>query len=296
MKSTFEEKCIHAISVIIVVFVAIVTLYPYINQIAIALNDALDTSRGGVTIYPRKFTLENFKTILTNLAIYKGAIISVTRVVIGGLLAFSVTFSAGYALSRSKLKGRKFFTWYLCIPMYISAGLIPSYFLLRELHLINNYFVYILPTCFSFYNMIIIRSFIQDLPASIEESALLDGANEIYVMFKIILPISMPVVATICLWLAVGYWNDWTTTLYYVTNPNLYPLQYVMMQIIKQSEIVQQMQTELSVSSVDGNSVRVTTESLQSAVLIVSTLPIIMLYPFVQKYFVKGVTLGAVKE
>ena len=205
MKTTFEEKFIHAISVIAVIFVSIVTLYPYINQIAIAFNDALDTARGGVTIYPRKFTLQNFKTILTTVAIYKGAIISVTRVVIGGGLAFFVTFSAGYALSRSKLKGRKFFTWYLCIPMYISAGLIPSFFILRELHLINNYFVYIFPTCFSFYNMVIIRSFIQELPASIEESALLDGANEIYVMFKIILPISKPVVATICLWLAVGY-------------------------------------------------------------------------------------------
>lgn len=182
------------------------------------------------------------------------------------------------------------------IPAYISAGVIPVYILYGKMHLINSYLVYILPTAFVFYNMVIIRSFLQELPASIEESAQIDGANDIQIMFRIIMPLCGPVLATVALWVSVSAWNDWTTTLMYVTKKELFPLQYFMMRLIKESETAKQMALEASMNK--GAAVSAsepTSESVKSATLIVSTLPIIMVYPFLQKYFIKGVALGAVK-
>ena len=181
------------------------------------------------------------------------------------------------------------------LPSYITAGVIPFYILYSYLNLINNYLVYILPTAFAFYHMVIIRSFLQELPPSIEESAKIDGANDIQIMFKIIMPLSLPVMATVALWISVGAWNDWTTTLMYVTKKSLYPLQYLMMRLIKESSLAREMAKE-SASVQTGIMAKPTPESVKAASLITTTLPIIMVYPFLQKYFITGVTLGAVKE
>lgn len=298
MKISKGQKVFNVINIMIILFLCIIMVYPYLNQLAISLNESLDTSVGGVTIFPRKPTLDNFKKVIMNEQIYGGAILSVLRTVIGTVLALFVTYAAAFALSDQQLKGRKFFNWFLSIPMYISAGTIPTYILYRYLGLMNNFMVYILPGLFSFYNMMIIRSFLEGLPASLEEAAKIDGANELMVMFRIIIPISLPVVATVTLWIAVGHWNDWMTTLYYMTKPKLYTLQYVMMQIIKQSEAVNQMivsQSESGLTST-GRQINVTPESVQAATLMVATLPILCVYPFLQKYFIGGITLGAVKE
>lgn len=297
MKDTVSRKVFNVFNILFMVFLCVIMLYPYLNQLAVSLNDSLDTAVGGITIFPRKPTFGNFKTVLTDETIYRSAIISVLRSVLGTFLALFVTYTAAYALSKPTLKGRTVINWYLSIPMYISAGTIPIYILYRYLGLMNNYLVYILPGMFSFYNMLIIRSYIESLPVSLEEAALVDGANEIQVMFKIFLPMSMPVIATVVLWVAVGYWNDWTTTLYYITKPKMYSLQYVMMQIIKQSEAAQNISSGASgvISSADKSEVNVTPESVQAAVIIVATVPIIIVYPFLQKYFIGGVTLGAVK-
>lgn len=294
MKSSKAFRIFNVINICIIVILCILTIYPFLNQFAIALNQGSDTNLGGITIYPRKFTLENFKTVFGDNKIYSAAIISVTRTVLSVILALFITFSAAYALTRRDLAGRKIITWILCIPMYISAGLIPTYFLLKSLGLINHYLVYILPGAFSFYNMVIIRSFVQEIPESLEESALLDGANEFKIMMKIIIPLSKPVLATVALWVAVANWNDWTTTLMYVTNSKLYTLQYLTMKIIKQGEVLKQAALEQAMGNYETTS-QTTEESVKAAVLMVTTLPIIIVYPFLQKYFVKGVTLGAVK-
>lgn len=297
MKTTMGQKIFNVLNVIVISLLCVLMVYPFLNQLAISLNQSLDTSLGGITIYPRKFTLSNFETVLQNSQIRVGAFISVTRVIIGTILALLITFSAAFALSSQTLKGRTAFNWFLSLPMYISAGTIPTYILYRYLGLMNNYLVYILPGAFSFYNMLIIRSYLETLPASIEEAAKIDGANDIYIMFRVILPMSLPVVATVALWVSVGYWNDWMTTLYYVTKPQLYTLQYVMMQIIKQTEAVQQMVSgAMNNPDASRNLARPTPESVQAATLIVSTVPILVVYPFLQKYFISGVTLGAVKE
>lgn len=294
MKKTLGYRIASVINIIIITFLCVLMIYPYLNQLAISLNDGKDTLLGGITIYPRKFTLENYKVIFRDPQIGHAAIISVTRTVLNVLFALFVTFSAAYALTRKNLVGRKFITRYFCIPAYLTAGLIPTYILYRYLGLINNYWVYILPYGFTFYTFVILRSFIQEIPEALEESALLDGANEITVMFKIIIPLSLPALATVALWVAVGQWNDWTTTLYYITDSDLFPLQYVIMRIIKQGEQIKQ-EALLSAMGASQSQAITTSESVKASMLIVTSVPIIMVYPFLQKYFVKGVTLGAVK-
>lgn len=297
MKKSIGNRIFNIINVMIIALISIVSLYPYINQIAISLNDGVDSMRGGITIWPRMFTFSNYKSVFTNPDFMHASFLSVIRVVLSTVLSLAVVFSAAYGLTRKGLPYRRGITLFLMIPSYISAGMIPTYMNLRDLHLINNYLVYILPTLFVFYNMVIIRSFLQDLPVALEESAKLDEANDFIIMFRIIFPLSMPVIATVALWVAVGAWNDWTTTLYYITDKDLHVLQYLMMRLIKESEVAQEMALQTSMNmGLSRDNISVTTESLKSASLIVTTIPIVMVYPFLQKYFIKGVTLGAVKE
>ncbi len=294
MKPSKSYRVFNICNIVFLILLSIVLIYPYINQLAIAFNDGTDTALGGVTIYPREFTLINFKTILSDPNILTATVVTVARTFLTVLVALSVTFSAAYALTRENLKGRTVINKILLVTMYFNAGVIPTYVLFRYLGLINSFWVYVLPFTFSFYNMIIMKSFIEQLPKSLEESALLDGANEFVIMLKIIIPLSKPVLATVALWLAVAQWNDYSTTLYYVTDKKLYTLQYLMMRILKQGEQVKQLGADQAMG-IDISTAQTTSESIKSAMLIVSTVPILCVYPFLQKYFVKGVTLGAVK-
>lgn len=295
MKKSAASKIFDIFNIIFITLLCIIMLYPYLNQLAISFNEGYDTAFGGITIYPRKFTLINYKTIFNNKSIPQATLISVSITVLKVVISLIVTFAAAYALTRKNLKGRSAITKYLCIPMYLHAGLIPGYILYRYLGLINNYMVYIIPGIFAFYNMMIIRSFLQELPESLEESALLDGANELVILFKIIIPLSKPVLATIALWVAVSQWNDWTTALYYITDRKLHTLQYLMMKIIKQGESLKQMQILEGLNENSELIQQPIEESIKAAMLIVTTIPIISVYPFLQKHFVKGVMLGAIK-
>jgi ABC-type sugar transport system, permease component len=272
-------------------------LYPYLNQFAVSLNDAQDTIFGGITIFPRKFTWENYITVFTNSGFTTSVVISVLRVVIGTVLGLIVTTGAAYAMTKKDLPGRNTFLSLLIVPTFISGGLIPVYILYRYLHLMNNFFVYIFPMAFAFYYMIIIRTYLQSIPVSLEESAVIDGANEVQILFRIMLPLSMPVMATVALWLGVSHWNDWTTSLYFVTKKNLFTLQYIMYKVVKEAELVNEMAIQQAMAS-GGNvqTVKVTPESVKATTIIVATIPIVMLYPFLQKYFIKGVMIGAIKE
>jgi len=234
MKRSLGEKTFNVFNIILMLFLSVIMLYPYLNQVAISFNEGMDTALGGITIIPRKFTFQNYAAVFSNKDLFGGAIISISRVLLEIVLSISVIFSAAYGLTRKKLPYRKGITLFLMIPAYISAGVIPIYIIYRYLGLINNYWVYIIPKMFVFYNMVIVRSFLQELPASIEESAKIDGAGDAYIMVKIAFPLCKPVIATIALWISVAAWNDWTTTLYYITEPDLYPLQYIMMKLIKE--------------------------------------------------------------
>ncbi len=294
MKRTKGEKIFNVFNIAFLALLCVIMVYPYLNQVAVAFNEGRDTMMGGITIFPRKFTLVNFQAVFTNPDFINGAFISVSKVLLHTLLAVSITFMCAFSLTRKGLPCKRQFTLFLMIPTYVTAGVIPTYILYRYLGFIDNYWVYVIPGCFTFYNMVILRSFLQDLPASIDESAEIDGANEFQTMIKITLPMSLPVLATITLWVAVASWNEYNLTLMYITNRKLYTLQYLMMQIVKESELVQQMASQ-SAMGMENPMITPTPDSVKAATLIVTTIPIIMVYPFLQKYFVKGITVGAVK-
>lgn len=298
MKRSLSEKIFGVFNILFMILLCIVTLYPYLNQLAVSFNDAQDTVFGGISVFPRKFTWENYKTVFTNSGFNTSLIISVLRVLVGTVLGLVVITGAAYAMTRKDLPARNVFISLLIVPTFISGGLIPVYILYRYLHLMNNFFVYIFPVAFSFYYMIIIRTYLQSIPSSLEESAVIDGANEVQILFRIMLPLSMPVIATVALWLGVSHWNDWTTSLYFVTKKNLYTLQYIMYKVVKEAELVNEMAIQQAMTSPGGNvqPVKVTPESVKATTIIVATLPIVMLYPFLQKYFIKGVMIGAIKE
>lgn len=295
MKRTLSGKIFDVCNVMFMILLAAVFVYPYLNQVAISLNSGSDTLRGGITVFPREFTLMNYKVILTNSQVIRSTAVTVISVAAKTFLVLLVNLSAAYALRKKEMPYRSGIIWFLIIPTYISAGIIPTYILFRYLHLLNSIFVYILPGMFVFYNMLIIRTFLSSIPEALEEAALLDGAGEFKILFSIILPLSMPVIATVALWTIVEQWNDWTTTLYYVTDSDNFKLQYVIMQLIKQAEQVQKMAASAT-AMVSTENTKPISESIQSAGVIFSTLPIVVMYPFLQKYFVKGVTLGGVKD
>ena len=294
MKRSLGEKTFNVINLIIMVLICIISVYPYLNQLAISLNDGRDAMAGNITIFPRKFTWENYETVFSNPAFLQAAKVSVLRVLCSTTLALLVTYAAAYGLTRKGLPYRKFLTLFLMLPGYIPVGTIPTYINISNMGLLYNFWVYILPGLFGFYNMIIIRSYLQELPPEMEESAKIDGANDLIIMFRIIFPMTLPVVACVALWLSVGAWNDWTSTLIYVTDPELHTLQYLMMRLVKEAETANQMSMQAAMSK--GQTVpTVTGDTVKAATLIITTLPILMVYPFLQKYFIKGINLGAVK-
>lgn len=285
---------------IIMLLVIAVTLLPYLNVLARSLNDGMDSMRGGITIFPRVFTLENYRVLLSDDTLYRATFVTLAKVIlfVGGSVL--VQFMAAYALSRTNLVGIRVVNFYFLIPMYISGGIIPSYILYSNLGLLNNFWVYVIPGLWNFYNVIIIRSYIQSsISDTIIEAARIDGAKEWTLFSRIIIPLCKPILATVVLWLAVASWNEWTLTLYYIKDPKLYTLQYKLMQTLKESERLTALIQEAIQSGQDFTKIasrsEVTHDSMTAAQIIIVTLPIIIVYPFLQKYFVKGITLGAVK-
>ena len=271
---------------------------PYLNILAKSFNSAKDTMLGGVTFFPRVFTLDNYDIVLKDPNIGHSAIISVLRVISGSLFSLFLQYSVAYVLLRRGLPFRKAIVMFFTIPMFINGGLISEYIIYAKLNLYNSFLIYVLPASFSFYNMVIIRTYLQGIPESLIESARLDGAGEFTILWKIMLPLSMPIVATILLWCAVAHWNDWARTLYFVDNPDLYTLQYRLMLAKKDADSLTQMiqnalETGRPLGTIDTD---ISGESVQAAQTIITTVPIVLTYPFFQRYFVSGVTMGSVKE
>jgi len=295
-KTSLSYKIFSIVNGLVMLTVIMITILPYLHVLAKALNDGIDTMRGGITIFPRKPTFENFKVLLSDKTITNAAFISFSRVIIGTILGVIVQFSGAYALTKN-VRGRKAALLFLIIPMFFTSGIIPTYLLYAKVGLNNTYWVYILPTLATYYNVLIVKSYIESsVPVSLGEAAMLDGAGEFTILWRIIFPMCKPVIATISLWIAVYHWNDWTSTLYYVTKEKLFPLQYNLMQLIKESERIKSMLSEAARSGgTETFNIKATPEALVSAQVIFTTIPIVIVYPFVQKYFVQGITLGAVK-
>lgn len=277
-----------------VVFVA--TLYPFLNSLAISLNQANDTILGGITIFPRKITFENYKNILQNPTIWKAYGITFARTILGTIGGLLVTGSLAFALSRKNYIGRKYFTIFCLIPMYFSGGLIPSYFLIKTLGFMNTFWVYIIPLLINIWNMILMRSYFRSIPDALEESARIDGANYFTVFFKIYWPVSTPIIATIALYFAVQHWNDWYTTFVYIQDPDLRPMTNVLLSIINEAKFAEEM-VSMGMSEA-GNALvgkQTNVRSITMATMIVSILPIVIIYPFLQRFFIKGIMIGSIK-
>ena len=286
---------------LVLLFVVIVTVYPFWNTIAISLNDGLDSLKGGIKLWPRKFTWKNYADLFQTDRIFNAGIISVTRTVFQTVLSVFCTSLLAYALSRKEFVLRKYLTTIIVISMYVNAGLIPGYMLIKRLHLLGKYAVYIVPCLVDVFNFILVRTYINGLPDSFVESARIDGANEFRIYMQIIMPLIVPSIAMICLFTAVGAWNSWFDTYLYCSNkPKLHSLQYVLMSFLQQSQ-------NQSTNANDANSMALaagagstasksTPISIRSSITMVATLPILIVYPFVQKYFVVGMTIGGVKE
>lgn len=277
-------------------FIGLITLYPFLNVLAISLNDATDSVRGGIYLWPRQFTLENYKTIFLYNHLFVAFRVSVLRTVIGTVLGVFCASMLAYTISRTDFVARRLVSTMFAVTMYVSGGMIPVYMLIRNLHLMNTFWVYILPGLVSAWNVFVIRSYMDGLPPSLQESAKLDGANDFVIFYKIIFPLCLPVIATIALFIAVGQWNSWFDTfLYNSRREELTTLQYELMKILVNTQFSSASSTAWR--SADSElTTRVSPEAIRMAITIIATVPILLVYPFLQKYFVKGLTLGAVKS
>lgn len=283
----------NALGMLLLVFV---TLYPVINTVAISFNDGTDAVRGGIGLWPRQFSLKSYETIFSDEAIFNAFFITVSRTAIQTVLNVVITAMLSFALSRREYVLRKLITTVFVLTMYINAGLIPNYLLLqRTLGLGKSFWVYILPTMLSCFNMIVTRTYILSLPEAMVESARIDGAGDFYLFWTIIFPLCMPVLATVALFVAVGAWNSWFDThLYNAGKVQLHTLQYLLkMKLATTTNSANAALTSLDAASSTTNTTPVT---VRAAITVVSAAPIVMIYPFLQRYFVVGLSVGSVKD
>ncbi|KZS44450.1 ABC transporter permease [Paenibacillus glucanolyticus] len=297
VRLAFGDKVMMVIIYIFLALLAFVTFYPFWNGLVISFNSGSDTAMGGVTFWPRDFTLENYGIVFQDTRLLNGFKISVLRTVIGTISSILVTSIFAYGMTKSELIGRKYYMIMCIITMYFGGGLIPTFMLVRGLGLMDSFWVFIIPGLVSVWNMIIFRTFFNGLPNGLEESAKIDGCGNWGIFFKIILPLSGPVIATLSLFTAVSHWNEWFLPSIYINNENLLPIQTMLRQILSSNIMSEQMSNLDSASqAVLSRMQSVTSKSLSMATMMVATLPIIMVYPFVQKHFVKGVLVGSLKE
>jgi putative aldouronate transport system permease protein len=275
--------------------VIIVTLYPFLNVLAKSFNDPVDTVKGGVHLFPRAFTTANYTSLFSGGSALPSAFrMSILRTVVGAVLGTLCCSMFAFALSRKDFMFRKSFTALLVLTMYVGGGMIPEYILIRNLGLINSFWVYIIPGLISAFNVVVIRAFMDNIPTSLQESAKIDGANDAVIFFRIILPLCAPALATIALFIAVGQWNSWFDTYLYARNDRaLSTLQYELMKILDSAQSVN---SAADVYSEGLRSAKRNPEAIKMAITVIATVPILVVYPFLQKYFVSGMTLGAVKE
>ncbi|OKP87485.1 sugar ABC transporter permease [Paenibacillus helianthi] len=297
--SGLEPVLFHSFNTVFMICLVLVTLYPFINTIAVSFNAGNDTIRGGIYLWPRVWTTQNYKAIFASGTIYDAFWISVARTVISTILNIFLTTMLAYTLSRKDYVFRKPITIIFVLTMYFSAGLIPNYFLIKDLNLLGSFWVYIFPTMISAFNMIVIRTYIGTIPESLLESARIDGAGDFKIFMRVVLPLCKPVLATIALFVAVGAWNSWFDAFIYTSSKqSLSTLQYELMKLLSSTMNSNSNPNVAAGVGMDRDSAKamVTPLSIRAAITIVASVPILVVYPFMQKYFVVGLNVGSVKE
>ena len=275
--------------VVICVLIAIICLLPMVNLLARSLSGTDYLIKNEVYLWPKGFNIKAYATVLSDSKYIKAFGWTALLTVICTFLSLTMTTLCAFPLIFPALKGRKVINLFITITMFFNAGTIPNYLLMQKLNLLDNPLVLIIPGCLSVYNMIILRSFFYGIPESLRESAEIDGASYLTVLIKIYLPLSKPVLATLALFYAVGRWNGYSDALMYMKNKDFYPLQLLLYNILNNIN-------QVEVTTQEGFSAPGLADSLKAAIVMFSTVPILCIYPFLQKYFIQGVTLGAVKE
>ncbi|NLP34674.1 MAG: carbohydrate ABC transporter permease [Clostridiales bacterium] len=279
---------------IFMIFIIFICIYPIWYVIVNSLNDAKDAMMGGIYWWPRVFSLDNYKAVFEDNKVLQAFKVTIAKTILGTSLNVFFTAMVAYPLSKKYLVGRKYYMAIGTITMFFSGGLIPTFILYKKLHLLNTFMVYIIPAAFNFFNLLIFINFFREIPPSLEESARLDGASDWKIFYKIVLPLSKPVLATITLFAGVGQWNDYFNGVMYITDRvDLEPIQTYLYRMVAE---VQSSQMASSISASNITASDTTSTSIKLAAMVITTLPICCVYPFLQKYFVKGMMVGAVKE
>ena len=273
----------------------IITFYPFWNIFVLSLNDATDSLRGGLMLWPRVFSIDSYKAVLSDTALLSSLKVTLLRTAVGVPMNLLAVTTLAYALSQRDLIGRRQINLLFVFTMYFSGGLIPTYMIVKWLGLIDNFLVYLLPGLYNVYWMILVRTYMEGLPYSMIESARIDGANDIQIFAKVVLPSCAPVVATIGLFSAIYHWNAWYDSYIYTNKPALETLSNALVKILNQYQ-TGAMMTQAQQMAATSKRLPVSSESIRMTVTMVTTIPIILVYPFVQKYFIKGMMLGSVKE
>lgn len=275
---------------------AFVTLYPFIYFLVLSLNDGMDAMKGGIYFWPREFTLDNYVKAFSDGRILSSYGITLFRTSVGTLLSLFFSALLAYGLTFRDLPGKKFFVMMFFFTTLFTGGLVPMYILLRDLKLTTSIWVYVLPFIFNFYNVIILRTFFETIPESLSESARIDGASELKIFMKLMLPLSKPVMATIALFYGVQYWNDWFTGTFFVSDKSMIPTSTLLQQLLQEASFEMPSNNAMNMNPNAALAQNTTTpESLRMTFVMITTIPIICVYPFLQKYFTKGIMLGSVK-
>lgn len=291
-RMTTGEKWFQVFAVASITFLSILFVYPFLHVLSISLSTPEEAIRPGLHLFPQELTFEAYKKALASKQIWYGFQNTIFRTVAGTLLSLVVMVMAAYPLSKKYLPDRRFFTLFIVFTMFFGGGLIPTYLLIKGLGLYNTYLVYIIPSMFNTFSLLILRNFFISIPNELEDSARMDGASDFKILFAVVLPLSAPIIATITLWTAVRYWNEWFQALIYVQDQTKIVLQVYLRKLIVEN---QDMELRMLMSQQPGQET-VTPETIKAAVLMIITAPIIIIYPFLQKYFVKGVMIGSLKE
>ena len=298
IQRTTEDNVISVIIFIVMALVFILTVYPFYYCFILSLNEGINASIGGIYFWPRKFTWENYEQVFTNKQLIPAFGVSILRTVVGTLLSVTFTGMVAFAVAHRNLIGRRLYTNMMIVAMYFGGGMIPYFILIKNLGLYNTFWVYIIPALFSIWNCILMMNFFRSIPDALEESARIDGANDLVIFFRIIVPVSMPIIATIMLFNGVGHWNDWYTTAFYTRNRELRTASFILKELISKANLTSITgadNTATAARAAQAAAQNYTAESLRMATMIVVVVPIICVYPFLQKYFVKGVMVGSIK-
>lgn len=297
-KSMESSKASKVINTTLIVLLCLSIILPFMHILALSLNSGVDAQKGGITLLPRALTIDNYIEVFKQDNLLNGLSISVFRTVLGTTLGVGLMSMAAYALTIKTLPGRKYISFFIFFTMLFSGGTIPYYLVLNKLGLTESIWVYIIPTLYSVTNILLLRTSFNQLPSSVIEAARIDGYGEFNIFTKIVLPMSKPVLATITLFTAVGHWNDWYSGTFFVRSAKLKPLATILQEMLTRqnalADILLKSSGEQAYTMLE--KISITGESLQMATIIIVILPIVIMYPFIQKYFVQGITVGSIKE